>query len=806
MSNFSFSSLIAMPHCGKEMRKYIYIMGVSAVVILTSTYIYEYVYLESVQSPNPVAAATAVNQLRTNNMAGQFASPGMGLGVNVAQPPAPIIGANVRVPGNHRRDGRDKLPCAQCHQIRGQGRWTQQVAFMTQVNQDPRRGNANNPQNNMAQNNMALNNMNPNNNGNRERENNRNINGNNAAQMGMNGNNQEMLGVGGRPPFAQIVENMRYSIVNINSVQTTGIGKLANAGAGGTRFADPLTGTSLESLGSGIIVSRNGHVLTNYHVIRNATAIFVTVFSDVGSKRYAAEVVKQDEKMDLALVKIQPDDILIPAPLGDSDRVQVADSVIAIGSPFGLDQTVSRGIISGLRKSIVIDKITHARLIQTDAAINTGNSGGALVARDGTVIGVNTAIYTPTGAFSGIGFAVPMKQAKAFMADVPNLNNINLGQAANRGMGQNNLGQNIAAVAAPPIRGNSTPPGSHQDGRSQMACTTCHQVRGAGPNNQQGNPVAFTNIQVGGVPLGLNVARGQGGPRILAGTPTPHRDGREKMDCNICHQVVQAQPQAQNRMNVNMNTNSNAMGGTGFMQPLQEGINQFAAVPMVVAGGTPLPNTAYFEGATIEPITSIIAQRINTQVTDGAFVSSVYPNTAAEKAGLKAGDIIFKLNGRWVLSPEDLLRRLSEYQVGDNLRLGIYTGGQRRNLYLVLSGQIENPRANIAQGQGQGNVATVNLPSEMNWLGLELKPITPELAAKDVTVQNKKGTLVSDVDRNAAGELAGIQKGDIVKRLNGLPVNDIDTLDRVINTTSLAQGILFLVERNGRDIYITVKQ
>ena len=158
------------------------------------------------------------------------------------------------------------------------------------------------------------------------------------------------------------------------------------------------------------------------------------------------------------------------------------------------------------------------------------------------------------------------------------------------------------------------------------------------------------------------------------------------------------------------------------------------------------------------------------------------------------------------MSPEDLLQRISEYQVGDNLRLGVYTGGQRRNLYLVLSGQMQSPQQTNNASPVLQNGGATPLPNEMNWLGMELKPITPELTAKNINLQGKSGTLVSDVDRNSAAELAGLHKGDVVKRLNGLPINTVDELDKVINSTSIVQGILFLVDRNGRNIYITVKQ
>ena len=167
--------------------------------------------------------------------------------------------------------------------------------------------------------------------------------------------------------------------------------------------------------GSGVLVDGAGYILTNYHVVANAVAIEVTPFSSY-SRKFSASIVRYDEREDLALIKMAADYNLPEATLGDSGKVEVGDVVIAIGSPFGMEHTATLGIISDEQRSVVIDGHLYNDMIQTDAAINTGNSGGALVNIQGEVIGINTAIYSPTGAFTGVGFAIPIERAKARLA------------------------------------------------------------------------------------------------------------------------------------------------------------------------------------------------------------------------------------------------------------------------------------------------------------------------------------------------------------------------------------------------------
>ncbi|MBR9900765.1 MAG: DegQ family serine endoprotease [Rhodospirillales bacterium] len=166
------------------------------------------------------------------------------------------------------------------------------------------------------------------------------------------------------------------------------------------------------SLGSGVIVSGDGTVVTNHHVIAGASEIRVVLHDN---REFDADLVGSDERTDLAVLKLRDVDKELPAiPFGDSDAVEVGDLVLAIGNPFGVGQTVTSGIVSALARAGVTGQ-DYQSFIQTDAAINPGNSGGALVDIDGNLIGVNSAIFTKSGGSNGIGFAVPANMVKVVM-------------------------------------------------------------------------------------------------------------------------------------------------------------------------------------------------------------------------------------------------------------------------------------------------------------------------------------------------------------------------------------------------------
>ena len=173
------------------------------------------------------------------------------------------------------------------------------------------------------------------------------------------------------------------------------------------------------SLGSGFIIdAEKGLVLTNHHVVRHATEVQVIL---IDKKTYPARIVGHDSKLDLAVLKISDNDRKVPAglrqvPLGDSDKVRIAESVFAVGNPFSLQHTVTTGIISAKNRTIGMGPFDN--FLQTDASINPGNSGGPLFNLKGEVIGINTAIFSKTGQSGGLGFATPINAVKAVVADL----------------------------------------------------------------------------------------------------------------------------------------------------------------------------------------------------------------------------------------------------------------------------------------------------------------------------------------------------------------------------------------------------
>ncbi|MFZ1454863.1 MAG: trypsin-like peptidase domain-containing protein [Saprospiraceae bacterium] len=183
--------------------------------------------------------------------------------------------------------------------------------------------------------------------------------------------------------------------------------------------------------GSGVIYSSDGYIVTNNHVVGFADKITVT---DANGKKYSAKKIGTDESTDLAVIKIENTGNLLPIKVGDSEKVQVGEWVLAVGNPFGyLTSTVTAGIVSAKGRSLDIIRNEKAieEFIQTDAAINPGNSGGALVNLQGELIGINTAIATPTGVFAGYSFAIPSKIVKKIIKDITdkggNIERTNLG-------------------------------------------------------------------------------------------------------------------------------------------------------------------------------------------------------------------------------------------------------------------------------------------------------------------------------------------------------------------------------------------
>ncbi|MBF0621342.1 MAG: trypsin-like peptidase domain-containing protein [Magnetococcales bacterium] len=570
-------------------------------------------------------------------------------------------------------------------------------------------------------------------------------------------------------PFPSIVKSMLTSVVNVSTQGPNGSIAAAPAPqpASPLQFAQPFTGVSIQSIGSGVIITEDGYIVTNYHVVEQSKNVFVTVYSDNGSRRLPAQVIRLDEARDLALLKIDSNKPLKTAALGRGEVVNLGDPVITVGCPFGLEQTVSKGVVSAIRKSVVIEGTVHKGLIQTDAAINQGNSGGPLVSNKGTVIGINTAIYSPTRAFSGVGFAVPANHVVDFVEEVIQLPKI---QPMNAG-----LGQMVAAKTqtAPPIPKNAIMP--HDD---RGACSNCHPILNGG-----GQQVNF-NLPSLALP-GFDPQATQ--PE----TPT---------------QPVQS-------------------------PPMQAGkLGQYVAVP-------PAPNVSPI-GVTFSALDKLLAERTKLPFPNGVFVQGVQPGFAGEKGGLAVGDVIFKLDGRWVRTPETIQRRIStQYSPGDELRFSIMRQGQRMDLFVIYPAKSTNPLFQTPAQAGPLVVATppqrtimiqqpvtrqtaqrkqttkavpakkpaAPVPTEFEWQGMELVVINKAAIMKNPALKGKKGAEIIELDPGLAADMAGIRNSDIVVSINNMPVNSNVKLDKAINAAKKQQSILFDIDRNGRRMFVTLR-
>jgi serine protease Do len=227
------------------------------------------------------------------------------------------------------------------------------------------------------------------------------------------------------PDFADLAEHISPSVVNISTTQEVkggpnGGGPGSPLGPGGEDdpfrdffgpfehfFGPPRHPYKAKSLGSGFVIDTAGYILTNNHVVENADEIMVRLAT---GKEFKAKVVGRDQKTDIALIEIHGASDLTAVTLGDSDGLRVGQWVVAIGNPFGLENTVTAGIVSAMGRHI--NQGPYDNFIQTDAAINPGNSGGPLLNTKGEVVGINTAIYSRGGGNIGIGFAIPISLAK----------------------------------------------------------------------------------------------------------------------------------------------------------------------------------------------------------------------------------------------------------------------------------------------------------------------------------------------------------------------------------------------------------
>jgi serine protease Do len=448
------------------------------------------------------------------------------------------------------------------------------------------------------------------------------------------------------PPAPVVVDGVRTSYADIVSkttpavVQITAVIKAKPGNRDATvpfddlfPFPESPEGRERPSmgLGSGVIVKNDGTILTNHHVIDGADRITVEMND---GETFEAKVIGSDPPSDLAVLKIDGKDLPF-LTLGDSDRVRIGDIVLAIGNPLGIGQTVTSGIISAKsRRTGLGDGSSFQDFLQTDAPINQGNSGGALVNVNGELIGINSQILSRSGGNIGIGFAIPSNMAKSVMEQL---------------------------------------------------------------------------LQNGEVRRGML-------------------------------------------------------------------------------------------GVNIQNISSDLAEALGLKTTTGVVVSNVMKDSAAEKAGLKRGDIIKKINGEEIEDDNFLRNRVAGSQPGSTVTLSILRGDNEQEVKVTLgefktaTGQpteAKPPKEN-ENGTGSGR------------LGLSLQPLSPEAAERLGIPAEVRGLLITAVDPESAAGEKGLLKGDVVMEINREPVATLEQARTAI-ARSRDKAVLLLVSRRGQAFFVSIK-
>lgn len=439
------------------------------------------------------------------------------------------------------------------------------------------------------------------------------------------------------PDFTQLVETQGQAVVNISTVQSQQIDveqffpRIPNVPEDSPfydffrRFMQPYSGPrkyESRSLGSGFIISEDGYILTNAHVVESANEINVKL---ADKREFKARVIGADKKTDVALIKIDANNLPI-VKQGDPDKLKVGEWVVAIGAPFGFESSVTAGIVSAKGRSLAQEN--YVPFIQTDVAINPGNSGGPLFNMQGEVVGINSQIYSRTGGFMGLSFAIPI----------------------------------------------------------DVATDVAKQLKEHG-----------------------KVSRGK-------------------------------------------------------------------------------------IGVMIQEVTEELADSFNLDKPRGALVVSVEKDGPADKAGIKARDVILKFNGQDVIASSDLPRLVGNTKPGSKVSLQVWRNGSTKNLTVRVD---EMPSDDTVAIQQERDKPSKNA----NRLGLVLRELT-NAQKKQLGIEN--GLLVEEVSEGMARS-AGILSGDIILGINDQDVKSVEQFNKLLDKIERGRHVALLVRRGDRTTFISIR-
>jgi serine protease Do len=423
--------------------------------------------------------------------------------------------------------------------------------------------------------------------------------------------------------FSDLAEKVRPGVVNIQVVK-----KVKNIGLNPRNFqgfpfgdqdpfgdffgpfsrGNPPRGFEQRGVGSGFVINRNGYILTNNHVVEEADQIKVKLSN---GNEYKGKVVGRDPKTDLALLKIEGVSDLHPLNLGNSEDLKVGNWVVAVGSPFGLEQTVTAGIVSA--KGRVIGSGPYDNFIQTDASINPGNSGGPLINMRGEVVGINTAIVAQG---QGIGFAIPVNMAKEIAGQLQDKGHVTRGW----------LGVTIQEV---------TPELAKSFGLKEKKGALVAQV-------SPGSPAEKAGIEQGDIILefdGKKLSEANDLPRIVASSPVG-----KSIDLKLSRE--------------------------GKVQDRSIKVGEMNEKAETARTSSPQPSL----GIKVQNLNPEIARGLGLKKPGGVVVTQVESGSPADEAGIQTGDVIREVNRKPVKNADDFLEKIEKIKGQENVLLFIQRG------------------------------------------------------------------------------------------------------------------------------------